>query len=257
LKTAGRQLLKNVAGYDLTRLMSGSAGTLGFITDVTFRIQARPDRCAMITASGSMEACSEAASNILKSRLSPDLVVSMPDDQVLGSGREGRWLLMVGHEGFQETIEYLVHETGSLLDRSKLTVKEIRNYPLLEGHFKDVYQELDRFPFLLRADIPLDRLLRFVHMLNSHLRTGNTLVDLGLGRLLMGLDNMEDKFWSRISEQAGALGGQVLLEKAPQSFKKDQEVFGAPHPSWKIMRKIKKTLDPDDIFSPGCLPGRN
>jgi FAD/FMN-containing dehydrogenase len=257
LISTGGRVMKNVAGYDLTRLMTGSTGTLGFITDVTFRIESRPERCTMISASGSLQACSEAASNLLKSHLSPQWIVSMPDDQIMEKGREGRWLLMIGHEGFQATVNYLINETSSFLHRSHLKVDKSQDYSLLEGQFKNIYEKLDSFPFLLRADIPLNHLHKFVQLLNGDLRFGNTLLDLGLGRLLIGFGLMEDGFWNRICERSIDLGGHVMLEKAPQPFNENHEVFGEPHPSWKIMRKIKEALDPDNMFSPGCLPGRN
>jgi FAD/FMN-containing dehydrogenase len=46
------------------------------------------------------------------------------------------------------------------------------------------------------------------------------------------------------------------LEKAPEEFKKRNDVFGTPQPEWKVMHRIKKALDPDNIFAPGCLPGK-
>jgi FAD/FMN-containing dehydrogenase len=255
IATGGR-VMKNVAGYDLSRLMTASAGTLGFITDVTFRIESRPERCTTISASGSLEACSETASTVLRSHLPPQWVVSIPEDPSIGKIMESRWLLMIGYEGFREAVGYMINHTEAVFDRRNLKTHEIMDYSLVEGHFRNVYEELNKFPFLLKAGVPLNGLLEFVRTFNGHLRSENTLLDLGLGRLFVGLELMEDGYWSLICEKAGALGGHVLLEKAPQSFKQAHEVFGTPHPSWKVTQKIKDALDPDNIFSPGCLPGK-
>lgn len=44
LARAGGRVVKNVAGFDMTRLMTGAWGTLGIITEVTVRLHARPER---------------------------------------------------------------------------------------------------------------------------------------------------------------------------------------------------------------------
>ncbi len=49
--TTGGKVVKNVAGYDMTRLMTGSAGTLGFITEASWRVATRPEACRMTSAS--------------------------------------------------------------------------------------------------------------------------------------------------------------------------------------------------------------
>jgi FAD/FMN-containing dehydrogenase len=74
--SAGGRVMKNVAGYDVTRLLAGSAGTLGFITELTFRIQAVPACCAAVRGDGTLEQIEAAAGWLLQSKLEPNFVVA-------------------------------------------------------------------------------------------------------------------------------------------------------------------------------------
>jgi FAD/FMN-containing dehydrogenase len=51
--STGGKVMKNVAGYDMTRLLNGSLGTLGFITEATWKVATRPETCRMVAAVGS------------------------------------------------------------------------------------------------------------------------------------------------------------------------------------------------------------
>ncbi|MEK6195338.1 MAG: hypothetical protein N2F24_14055, partial [Deltaproteobacteria bacterium] len=52
------------------------------------------------------------------------------------------------------------------------------------------------------------------------------------------------------------LDGHALMERAPDDFKQNNDVFGQPRPEWRLMHTLKNVLDPGDIFAPGRLPGR-
>jgi glycolate oxidase FAD binding subunit len=71
---AGGKVVKNVAGYDLMRLFTGSWGALGLITSVTLRTLPVPPQRRGLWLSGSLEALGQLASWLLGSSLSPERV---------------------------------------------------------------------------------------------------------------------------------------------------------------------------------------
>jgi len=254
--SAGGKVVKNVAGYDMTRLITGSAGTLGFITEATWRLTMIPQRCTAITAAGSLTACAAAALEILKSKFSPIYVTAIPDNYLTADPTSANWKIVIGFEGFSETVDYQIEKCGALLEKGSLQSLEQADYPVHQGKFSNVYENLAQASFILRADFPLDRVPGFLSALNGRSALSTVFPDFGCGRLLAGLDNLSDDEWLHICDLAGKHDGHCLLEKAPDDFKKRNDVFGTPRPAWKVMHRVKAALDPDNIFSPGCLPGK-
>jgi glycolate oxidase subunit GlcD len=68
---AGGRVVKNVAGYDLCKLFTGSFGSLGIITEVNFKLRPRPAREATVIASGLVSDLVAGARAILEARLFP------------------------------------------------------------------------------------------------------------------------------------------------------------------------------------------
>ncbi|MCP4623648.1 MAG: FAD-binding protein [bacterium] len=254
LISGGGRVVKNVAGYDITRLLTGSAGTLGFITEATLRVSTMPERCAAITAAGSLDACAATALEILKSNCQPVFVCCVPDSQAAADQRS--WKLIIGFEGFSRTVDYQIEKCSTLLQDGQLKVLEQTDYPVHEGQFGGVYNTVSQLSFILRGDFLLNRVADFIKALNEELPVSRIFTDYGCGRILAGIDELSNQQWSGISTLAGQYDGHVLLEKAPDEFKKHNDVFGLPNAAWNIMHKIKAELDPTNIFAPGRLPGK-
>jgi glycolate oxidase subunit GlcD len=252
----GGRVVKDVAGYDMTRLMTGSAGTLGFITEATWRVATIPQRCAAITAEGSLVACAAAARAIIKSNFSPTYAAAVPAMGGTADPDPGKFKIVIGFEGFSNIVDYQIEKCGALLAKSKLQALEHGDYPVLEGRFSEFYEHIAPSPFIYRANFPLDRMAEFVGELDGSLSKAAVFLDFGCGRFLCGTDDLSDDQWMHIGELAARHDGYGLLEKAPEEFKKRNDVFGTPQPEWKVMHRIKKALDPDNIFAPGCLPGK-
>ena len=74
----GSRTIKNVTGYDLTRLMVGSEGTLGFIKEATLMLVPKPEaKAAFLAAFDTLEAASEAVVAIMKSGVTPSTLEIM------------------------------------------------------------------------------------------------------------------------------------------------------------------------------------
>ncbi|GAB4346075.1 MAG: FAD-binding oxidoreductase [Cyanophyceae cyanobacterium] len=68
---AGGRVVKNVAGYDLMKLMTGSWGTLGIVSQVTFRTYALPETSTTLVIRGDLGQLDQLARGLLASSLSP------------------------------------------------------------------------------------------------------------------------------------------------------------------------------------------
>jgi FAD/FMN-containing dehydrogenase len=153
-------------------------------------------------------------------------------------------------------VDYQLEKCGALLEAANLKSLENEDYPVHAGRFGEVYQEMEQSPFILRADFLLDRVADFINALNGRPALSRVLLDFGCGRILAGLDALGNDDWKRIFELIDQRDGHGLLVKAPDDFRKENDVFGPPRSGWKVMHRIKAALDPDNIFAPGSLPGK-
>ncbi len=83
---AGGRVVKNVAGYDLCKLFTGSFGTLGIITELNFKLRPRPEREATVVVRGEVPHLLSSARTILDARLFPvaaEIVSEDPRSSVL------------------------------------------------------------------------------------------------------------------------------------------------------------------------------
>lgn len=244
---AGGRVVKNVAGYDLTRLMIGSAGCLGLITRVTLKVTQRPQVCRGLVAEGPIDACRQAAEGLLRSKTQPAFLAAWPLSP-------GVWRFRAGFENLAETVESCLKTAREVLDRAGLA-SSVEDHPLREGPWADPYERIYRLPVVVRMDLPLNRLFDFTGSSPIPLDGSDLLWDMGSGRLLLGLTDLPEDIWSALARRAFQEGGYAVLEKAPESLKATTDVYGPKQSAWPLLGRIKKAMDPGNIFSPWQMPG--
>jgi glycolate oxidase subunit GlcD len=250
LINAGGKVVKNVAGYDMTRLVAGSAGTLGLITRVTMKTATRPERCAVVSACGVPEACGSLAAQVLGSSLGAVFAAAAPDD-----GGE-RWRLQVGFEGFGETVAAQLGRAEALFEKADFGTVRTEDFDVLTGPFSGLYDCIAACPFVLRTGAPPHRAARAAAVLQQQARVEALLVDFGCGRVLAGSSDLKDAAWQEIARRLRELAGHAVLEKSPDEFKTRNNVFGPSRPEWNLMHRVKDILDPKHIFAPGRMPDK-
>ena len=111
---SGGRVVKNVAGYDLCKLLVGSLGTLAVVTQVTLKLKPLPESSILVAAGFENVADRDAAvSDLLNSQTRPIAIETLnraAADAVENHARAGLpndgWLLLVGFEGSPRETEW-------------------------------------------------------------------------------------------------------------------------------------------------------
>lgn len=112
----GGRVMKNVAGYDLVKLIVGSRGTLGLVTRVHLRLRALPelDR-TVVAAAPEPRRLLDLATAIRESRLEPvALELISPEIEAFRADGDAAWRLAARFQGSAEAVEDAVARVGSL-----------------------------------------------------------------------------------------------------------------------------------------------
>jgi len=247
VKTGGR-VVKNVAGYELSKLFVGSAGTLAVLTRAFLRLRALPEEVVSLALPFSrLSRAAQAFHRIARQAVVPEAAAVLNPELSRELGWE-EWTVLLRFEGFREETSEGAGEArrhagagGAEITRSDVW-DELRDFPA---------RQLGESDLLLRGQAAPAR----VFALAEFWQDGGPLVacpDSGLvyshTRDLEALTNRR--------ETAALCGANAVIERAPSSIKNEIDVFGDVPGGFEIMKRIKEKLDPRGILSPGRFVGR-
>ena len=125
---AGGRVVKNVAGYDLCKLFTGSYGSLGIITELIFKLRPRPAREATIIATGLVSTLLTAGRAIVDARLFPvavELLSASLGTQLGITNNDGAGVLLIRFAGNEKGVAYQLEQTLVALKNSAVNSSEV------------------------------------------------------------------------------------------------------------------------------------
>lgn len=260
LSKGGGRVVKNVAGYDLMKLMSGSFGTLGIVTQVTFRLYPIPDVANTVVLTGDAEAIAQAAQTLRGSALTPTAADILSPQLVREANLgEGMGLMARFHSvaaSVEEQSRRLL-EVGDKLglggtrygegDESQLwqKLRELIDAPSPESKIICKMGVIPTEAIALLSQ--LDEVFAEPGLARIHVGSGLGRLRLTDGEAIAPLLDWRSRCQSR--------GGFLTVLDAPKSVKPQLDVWGYAGNAINIMRRIKQQFDPKNLLSPHRFVG--
>jgi len=262
IKVGGR-VVKNVAGYDLCKLFTGSYGTLGIIVEVNFKLRPVPFATRTVTSWGTRERLLSGAQRLIEARLFPVAVELLSQSLAYEAGQseENDNCLLIRFAG------------NAVIEQAKQAEEllECKEHPVVAALKEDdseIWQSLAALPFqfqedlvwrvgMLPADVPafLAKLdeeygssapLWQASLAEGRIRVMDRLSDSGSGSGEAGA-NMSARLDS-FRSLAKNFGANLFIEHAPVELRNRNNTSGTRDTAYGIMQRIKQQLDPEGIF---------
>jgi glycolate oxidase FAD binding subunit len=257
---AGGRVVKNVAGYDLCKLLVGSLGTLGIITTATLKLRPRVEEQALLCLACDASNLESLLASVHATRTRPvciDLLNAAAGHVVFA--RAGLptptmpWTVLVGYEGNEDAVTWqvqqLVKEIGT---QCRVDARvDFPAQPLWDALTE--FGALPEYPVVFKATMVPSALPAFCLQAQGdaaiRAHAGNGIV---YGQWPAGLTSEHAALMlTQWRERAHAGQGSVIVPRCPPAWKSALSVWGpAPNDAW-LMREVKAKFDPNGIFNPG------
>jgi glycolate oxidase FAD binding subunit len=253
IKSGGR-VMKNVTGLDLVKLQCGALGTLGLVTEVFFKVMARPERAATLVWRGLSDGdAAHLMAGALGSPFEPSAAAHLP----AGMGEAtSRTLLRL--ENFSFSIDYRVAELAKLL-------KAHGRPDLIEGTGHDaLWRQLRDAAFFASEDSAVWRISvapmdgpGIVERIRRALPDIRAFYDWGGGLIWLATSAGGEAGATAIRAAIRPGAGHATLVRAPDTVRAAVPVFQPLGDAlMRVTAGIKSSVDPRGLFEPGRMhPG--
>ena len=259
----GGMVVKNVAGYDLSRLQYGAMGTLGLITQVNLKLYPQPENSgALLAGFNTREQAAQVIENLLASQLQPATIAMF--DVWLGSalGLTGApvWLL-ARFDGRSAAVARQVADTkgwSAAANAAEIVTWDeaalLQQWPTLTDFAQLADSAADEA--LLRLNVPSAQMVGSIAQLDALCTENNlqpvTLTDAANGIIWLRVQHAAEQLAQALPPFVACLQQQwpqtVVAAAAPE-VKQTLDVWGRPPNALSLMQRIRHKFDPQEMLN--------
>jgi len=259
----GGKVVKNTAGYDLKKLHIGGFGTLGLITEVSLRLYPIPeDDRSLYATFKSMKEVKRAIDRLNRSPLLPTAV------EVLDKGVQGKlssfsrvelpsadFAMLIRFEGLRVDTEREMMDSKDMLMGGKVEVLDGGEHERVWTGIREMQRIAEGC--IVKLSYPPSLILEAFKTVREFAEGKvESYSHAGSGVQYVFVDEEElVKFVLRLRNEFDGREFYCVVERAPTDVKKEIDVWGYERKDLKLMRIVKKALDPMGLFNPGRFVG--
>lgn len=264
---AGGRVVKNVAGYDICKLLVGSLGTLAMITQVTLKLRPLSTMQRIVWSTFPSAASIDAVlEKLLTSQTRPtsiDVLCPTAAWQIKAESKQNvpidRFVLAIAYEGSDA-------ETQWQSDRLKeeLTGTAVEDIVVAEQEVADAiwsafteYPAASDDPLTFQASLPPSKAMEFVD--RAHASEIAVQCHAGNGVIIGHLPDQctsgmqANEMLVSLRDMAESAGGSLVILSCDDEWKPTLPLFGSPRHDWPLMQTVKQALDPHGVLSPNRI----
>jgi glycolate oxidase FAD binding subunit len=260
----GGRVVKNVAGYDLCKLYTGSLGTLGVLAELTFKVMPRPEASAVAVAPLSLSRVEPLLAAVMDSDLSPaGLELFDAQGDISGTASPEGAALLVRFDGPREAVEWQIDALSTAA--SRLGIKPAVLVSDAEGLWEKVRDwTAGPWAWLGMAGVLSSEVAALMEAGQQQAGAIGVALEIGAraatGSVFFGArgpltPERARALTERLRGEAVARGGTLVVLEAAAEMREGLDAWGPLGPELRLMQGIKAQLDPRNILNPGRFVG--
>ncbi len=255
---SGGTVVKNVTGYDLCKILSGSFGTLAVLTEISVKVLPKPSLGkTLVIDNPHLKTALNYLSTALSSSSDPSGGVFYPEyfrsNFMFNDLTTKGPITAIRVEGTKNSVDHRIEKLCKELDvqKNEIAVLEPEQSNLFWEKTRNltVFSELKNN--LLRVVVPASEAFEVINQLKIY--EIKHFIDWGGSLIWIQLEDISSKILKEIKEIIKRSSGYLTVIKIEENLKALVDVFTIDQTRYKISEKIKKSFDPKRILNPGKM----